>query len=39
MNPLTSKFIVPVLLVILTTIIGIYVYKKSKINVVKNEKL
>ncbi len=39
MNPLTSKFIVPVILVILTTIIGIYVYKKSKINVVKDEKL
>ncbi len=31
MNPLTSKFIVPVILVILTTIIGIYVYKKVKL--------
>ena len=39
MNPLTSKFMVPVFLVILTTIIGIYIYKKSKINVIKNEKV
>ncbi|MCR1935208.1 TVP38/TMEM64 family protein [Clostridium tepidum] len=39
MNPLTSKFIVPVILVILTTVIGIYVYKKSKIDVVKSGKV
>ncbi|EJO5346309.1 TVP38/TMEM64 family protein [Clostridium botulinum] len=39
MNPCTTKFIVPLVLVILTTIIATYVYKKSKTNVVKSGKM
>lgn len=38
-HPFTSKFIVPLILVIITTVVAIYVYKKSKTKVVKNEKI
>ncbi|NEZ47163.1 TVP38/TMEM64 family protein [Clostridium niameyense] len=37
-NPFTYKFIIPLILVVLTTIIAIYFYKKSNKNVVEDKK-